>query len=116
MNRTRQFLTDVLTAIERIEIYTQDGKDAFFSDLKTQDAVARNFEIVGEVVKRLPKALLAERPEVPWQDVAGFRDVLIHDYNEIDPDEVWLVVEHDLPNLRAAVEALLAGLPPDEDG
>lgn len=116
MSRTRQFLTDILTAIARIEIYTQDGKGAFFSDLKTQDAVARNFEIVGEAVKRLPKALLTGRPEIPWQDVAGFRDVLIHDYNEVDLDEVWLVVENDLPNLRAAVEALLAGLPPHEDG
>jgi uncharacterized protein with HEPN domain len=115
VSRIRQFLTDIATAIKRIEDYTQNGKEEFFSDPKTQDAVARNFEIIGEVVKRLPKTLLAQRPEIPWQDIAGFRDVLIHDYNDIDLDEVWLVVQNDLPHLRAAVEALLQSLPPTNE-
>lgn len=115
MKATRQYLQDLLKSIIRIESYTQDGKDAFFQDAKTQDAVARNFEIVGEVVKRLPKDLLSQRPEVPWQDVAGFRDVLIHDYDEIDLAEVWLTIVRDLPALHQAVQALLDSLPNDEN-
>lgn len=111
---TEQYLQDILKAIMRIKRYTSDGKDAFFSDTKTQDAVTRNFEIIGEVVKRIPGAVLDQQPQVPWQDIAGFRDVLIHDYDDIDPDEVWLTVEQDLPVLHRAIEALLANLPNDK--
>lgn len=113
MKATRHYLQDILKAIIHIETYTSDGKAAFYNDSKTQDAVARNFEIIGEVVKRIPKAVLNQQPQVPWQDIAGFRDVLIHDYAEIDLDEVWLTIKRDLPVLRAAIEALLASLPDD---
>lgn len=112
MSPIRAHLLDLFKSITRIEAYTREGAAAFFADEKTQDAVTRNFEIIGEVVKRIPRDFLSQRPEVPWQDVAGFRDVLIHDYDVVDLDEVWLVVERDLPVLRAAVEALLAKLPP----
>jgi uncharacterized protein with HEPN domain len=110
MKATKQYLQDILKAITRIESYTHEGKDSFFQDTKTQDAVTRNFEIIGEVVKRIPKDVLNQRPEVPWQDIAGFRDVLIHDYAEIDSGEVWLTIERDLPALHIAVDTLLANL------
>jgi uncharacterized protein with HEPN domain len=115
MNPIRDYLLDLLKSITRIEAYTREGATAFFADEKTQDAVTRNFEIIGEVVKRIPREFLNQRPEVPWQDVAGFRDVLIHDYDVVDLDEVWLVVERDLPILRMAVEALLAKLSAESD-
>lgn len=115
MKAAKSYLQDILKAIIRIEDYTKDGKDRFFQDNKTQDAVVRNFEIIGEVVKRIPKDILNQRPEVPWQDIAGFRDVLIHDYDEIDLDEVWLTVERDLPTLHTAVDVLLANLDADSD-
>ena len=113
MKATRLYLQDILKAILRIEDYTSEGKKAFFNDTKTQDAVTRNFEIIGEVVKRIPKAVLSQQPQVPWQDIAGFRDVLIHDYAEIDLDEVWLTIARDLPGLHTAIAALLASLPDD---
>ncbi len=110
MNRIQQYLYDILKAVSRIQTYTNEGEEYFHDDSKTQDAVIRNFEVIGEVVKRIPKEMLAKYPEVPWQDVSGFRDVLIHDYDMVDLYEVWWVVEHDLPTLRKAIEALLAHL------
>jgi len=111
MKAIRQYLLDILKAIQRIENYTNTGRDVFMASPMIQDAVTRNFEIVGEVVKRLPKDLLSLQPHIPWQDIAGFRDVLIHDYDEIDPSEVWLTVVQDVPSLHQAVKALLDGLP-----
>jgi uncharacterized protein with HEPN domain len=107
MKPTKAYLEDVKGAILRIIDYTSDGKSSFDTDNKTQDAVARNFEIIGEVVKRLPNDLLAGHTHIPWRAIARFRDVLIHDYDEIDLDEVWLTIEQDLPPLLQAVESLL---------
>jgi uncharacterized protein with HEPN domain len=103
----RLYLSHIRDALERIEQYTGDGREAFFADPKTQDAVARNFEIIGEATKRLSREAQHQRPEVPWRQVAGFRDVLIHEYMGVDPTEVWNVIENDLPALREAVTALL---------
>lgn len=114
MKAHQQYLEDIHKAIQRIKAYVQGDKQLFFSDAKTQDAVVRNFEIIGEVVKRIPKTILQQRPEIPWQDIAGFRDVLIHDYDEVDLDEVWLVIEQDLPALEQAISALLAQLSPPQ--
>jgi uncharacterized protein with HEPN domain len=98
MKATRQHLLDILKAIQRIESYTEPGRDVFMANPMIQDAVTRNFEIVGEVVKRLPRDLLSLQPHIPWQDIAGFRDVLIHDDDEIDLSEVWLTVVRDVPS------------------
>jgi len=117
MTKTQTYLTDILQAIDRITTYTREGRDVFNTDIRTQDAVARNFSIIGEVVKRLPSDLTATQPDIPWRAIAGFRDVLIHDYARIDLDEVWLTIESDLPALRKAVQTLLDKLdaPADSD-
>jgi uncharacterized protein with HEPN domain len=107
MNRDRHFLLHIQESIAKIDRYTREGKDAFMADIKTQDAVIRNFEIIGEATKRLSATAKAQRPEVPWRDVAGLRDILIHDYEGVDHLEVWNIVEHHLPRLREAVKALL---------
>lgn len=72
-----------------------------------QDAVIRNFEVIGEATKRLSTELRAAYPNVPWQQIAGFRDVLIHDYLKVNLNRVWGVIELNLPELKATVEEIL---------
>jgi len=72
-----------------------------------QDAVIRNFEIIGEATKRLSQDFRQAYPNIQWQRIAGFRDVLIHDYLRVDLDEVWGIVERNLPELKATIRAIL---------
>lgn len=72
-----------------------------------QDAVIRNFEIMGEATKRLSGTMKEDHAEIPWRQMAGFRDVLIHDYLSVDMDEVWSVIEQDLPTIKPELLNLL---------
>ena len=92
---------------DRIELYTQLGRDAFLADPKTQDAVIRNFEIIGEAAKRVSAATQILEPGIPWERIAGFRDVLIHRYKDVDLELVWRRVEEDLPHLQENLKRLL---------
>jgi uncharacterized protein with HEPN domain len=114
MKGDRLYLTHILECIEWIESYTQDGYATFAKSRKTQDAVFRNFEIMGEATKRLSSTVRAAHPEVPWRQIAGLRDVLIHDYFGIDPDEVWGVVQTELPKLKRQIEAIVQTLDADK--
>ena len=107
MKDDRVYLEHIREAVGRIHEYTVAGRAAFMTNRMAQDAVVRNFEIIGEAAKRLPDPTRRRKPDIPWRDVAGFRDVLIHDYTGVDLGEVWNVVERDLPALRKAVEELL---------
>ena len=71
-----------------------------------QDAVLRNLEVIGEAVKKISDATRRQAPEVPWKQIAGLRDVLIHNYFGVQLDRVWQVVERDLTSLEAAVVQL----------
>lgn len=79
-------------------------------DQKTQYAVIRAYEVIGEIAKRLPQSLRDAHPEIDWRKLIGFRDFLAHNYEEIILEFVWAAVE-DAPSVRAAVAALLASLP-----
>lgn len=107
IDRDRLYLTHILERIERIETYSAPGREHFMSDLQTQDAVMRNFEIIGEAVKNLSDAVLDRTPDVPWHRIAAFRNVLIHGYMDIKLERVWNVIEDDLPALKEAVLYLL---------
>lgn len=107
MKRDQLYLTHIHESIEKIESYTVEGRSAFVSDSKTQDAVIRNFEIIGEATKRLSAEAKAQHPNIPWQEVAGFRDIMIHDYEGVDSLEVWNIVENHLPQRHQAVASLL---------
>jgi uncharacterized protein with HEPN domain len=77
---SRVYLAQIIERIDRIREYTTDGKKAFFNDERTQDAVIRNFEVIGEAAKRVPDEYRKNHPSVPWRELSGFRDVLIHQY------------------------------------
>lgn len=107
MNETiRGYLRDLLTHITYIEQFTSGGKAAFIADAKTQFAVIRAYEVIGEIVKRLPSELLAAHPGVDWRRLIRFRDFLAHNYDRVVLNNVWAGVE-DLPALRENVTEML---------
>lgn len=110
MKDDRVYLLHVRDACARIRAYTTDGRDAFVADTRTQDAVIRNIEIIGEAVKNLSDTLRDANPDVPWKRMAGMRDRMIHAYFGVDIDLVWEVVEAHIPALTGRVDALLEGL------
>ncbi|NLF31254.1 MAG: DUF86 domain-containing protein [Planctomycetes bacterium] len=105
------YLRHILDAIDTIGQYTQTGRDVFMGDRKTQDAVIRQFEIIGEAAKRISDPTRSRRPDVPWRDIAGLRDVLIHNYMGVNLKRLWGVVEQDLQPLRQALTDLLSESP-----
>ena len=107
MRNEMLYIKDISECIERIESYTKDGKDYFFNNRMAQDAVIRNFEIIGEATKRLSQNLREKYNQVKWKQIAGFRDVLIHDYLRVDLDEVWVIIEEDLPILKNNINLIL---------
>lgn len=94
--------------LDRIEEYVRDGQQDFMSNPKTQDAVIRNLEIIGQAVKDYgTEALLAADSSIPWQRIAGLRNVLAHQYLGVDLRLVWNIVQDELPKLRAAAARLI---------
>ena len=108
MKTDRMYLEHIQEAMSKIEAYTADGRAVFNAEPMRQDAVIRNFEIIGEAVKRLSNAATQKAPEINWRDVAGLRDVLIHNYMGVDLDEIWNIVTNNLPQLKQAVQKMLS--------
>lgn len=105
------YLIHIVECIGRIQSYTEEGRDAFLQTQKTQDAVIRNFEIMGEAAKQISEGFRVAHPEVQWKRMAGFRDVLIHDYMGVNPLVVWNIVEREIPRPKPQIEAILSSLP-----
>jgi uncharacterized protein with HEPN domain len=101
------YLLHVRDAIRRIERYTASGREAFLADTKTQDAVVRNLEVIGEAVKQLSQAIRDSHPAVPWKQIAGMRDKMIHEYFGVNLALVWDAVVQDLPKLAFEIETML---------
>ncbi len=112
MQRDLVYLLDMLQSAQMIQSFVH-GMDraAFEQDIKTQDAVIRRIEIIGETVRRISMAFRANHPEIPWQQIAGMRSKLIHEYDRVDLVAVWEVAQQDISVLIAQIEPLI---PPDE--
>lgn len=104
----RVHLTFILESIELVENYLKAAGEADFqNDPKLQDAVIRRLEMIGEAVKNLPQEQKELKPEIPWKNISGMRDVLIHDYLGINLKITWKAAAVELPKLKAAVIELL---------
>jgi uncharacterized protein with HEPN domain len=100
-------LLDILDAIDRIASYTEGmSYEGFLADRKTQDAVIHNVEIIGEAAHSLPADFVERHEDIPWNDIIGMRNVLVHQYFGILPDVAWDVIRNELPTLRAQIAKL----------
>lgn len=109
MSREPRFLLDdILESIEAIEEFSE-GMSEY--DLKSsrlkQSAITREFEIIGEAVKNLPSQFKEDNPDVPWKEIAGMRDVIIHNYFRVDIDSIWNAIKKDIPVLKEQISQLM---------
>jgi uncharacterized protein with HEPN domain len=109
------YLDQILESIVDAREFTRDGRVAFDASRLIQYATIRALQVMAEATKRLSPARKATHPEVPWRQIAAFRNVLVHEYARVDIDAVWRVLEQDLPTLEQAVRAMRRA-PPMEPG
>ncbi|CAK6694034.1 DUF86 domain-containing protein [Synechococcus sp. CBW1107] len=107
MSKDLLYLTSIGEALERIILYTMEGRAAFLASTLLQDGVIRNLIVIGEAVKNLSADLRESETTTPWKSIAGMRDVLIHDYLRVNLEQVWETVARDLPPLGLTVRSLI---------
>jgi uncharacterized protein with HEPN domain len=113
MPRDEAAVLDILHAAKRAQRFVAGmSRGEFAADEKTRSAVLHQLMILGEAVKRISVEYRTAHPEIPWRLMAGTRDTLIHEYDEVELDDIWDTIEHDLPSLVAALEPLLTLKPP----
>ncbi len=106
--RDQDYLSDIREAIQRIAVYTAGlDYEQFMQDNKTQDAVVRNLEIIGEATKNLSSRLRRVYAQIPWKDLAGMRDKMIHHYFGINYEIVWTIAKEELPDLLSQIQDIL---------
>ncbi len=110
MRSERERLLDILEAIERIEKYAAEGKSAFETDELIQNWMVNHITIIGEACRSLSDEFQARYANVPWADIIGMRNILVHHYFGIDEDAVWSVLEKDIPGLKLNIETILKSL------
>ncbi|PIQ95431.1 MAG: hypothetical protein COV67_14910 [Nitrospinae bacterium CG11_big_fil_rev_8_21_14_0_20_56_8] len=105
----RVYLEDILESIAKIEAYTADVTlEQFRENGQIQDAVIRRLEIIGEAVKHIPDNIRVKHPDVPWKNIAGMRDVLIHGYFGVNVERTWKVAKENLPLVKKEILAMKA--------
>jgi len=111
MKRGREYvdyLKDILDAIEKAEQFTE-GMDfeRFSFDYKTRFAVIRALEIIGEASKEIPESIKRQNPDLPWREIAGIRDILIHEYFGLSLQIIWKTLKEDFPKLKPIISTML---------
>ena len=106
--RDKSYLLDILTASQLLQAFIADmERETFETDLKTQSAVIRQLEIIGEATKRLSEEVRTKNTDIPWRQMAGMRDILIHAYDHVNLDQVWYATQTSIPELTTKVQRLL---------
>ena len=107
-NEFLDYVEDIADAMEKAEILLKGVTyDQFEADFRINFAVVRALEIVGEATKRLPMTLRDQYPNIPWKQMAGMRDRIIHGYDNVDLEIVWDVVKQDIPRIKPQIEQIL---------
>lgn len=102
------FLEDILESIERIKEYTKDiSEEEFYRTVQLQDAVIRRFEIIGEAVKHIPHDLKEKYSEIPWKEISGTRDILIHEYFGVNLERIWKTIQKDILPFKKQLQRML---------
>ena len=108
----KDYLADIIDAIDKAEFFTKGMSfEAFEKDAKTNFAVIRAFEIIGEAVKKIPSGIRHKHKKIPWKEMAGMRDKLIHEYFGIKARVVWKTIKQDLPKVKPHLQTILNDLP-----
>lgn len=110
MKDDRIYLLHIRECLDRIKKYTASGRNRFLSDTLIQDGVIRNLQTLAESSQRLSDVLKLKHKEVYWRNIAGFRNVVVHDYLGIDVEQIWDIVEQDLPMLRTTLDSMIIEL------
>jgi len=110
MTRDKIYIVHILECITRIEEYTQAGKHDFETFSRTQDAVIRNLHVLSESKQRISQPIRERYPGVDWRGISAFRNVIVHDYLGIDLNQMWDIVEENLPVLKGQMEEILQSL------
>ena len=107
MKDDKLYLIHISECISRMEQYVTGGREEFLKSTLVQDAVLRNLQVLAESTQRLSDSLKSQHAKIDWRAIAGFRNVLVHDYLGVDVERVWQILVSDLPALRETVQAML---------